>query len=68
MLPGGSAGGVPPAGSNDIVQQIKEFYGGRRQVTVEEPKGLIPTKAALFGLDIRFREVDRRVAEEKAKR
>ncbi len=52
----------------DIVQQIKDFYMGRGKVQVNEPEGLVPTKAALFGLDIRFREVDRRILDEKMRR
>ena len=29
---------------------------------------LVPTKATLFGLDVRFREIDKKVAEEREKR
>ena len=52
----------------DIVQQIKDFYMGRGSRVVEQPEGLVPTKAALFGLDIRFREVDKRITDEKMRR
>ena len=41
---------------------------GRGKKVVETPAPLVPTKAALFGLDIRFREVDQRIMEEKMKR
>lgn len=30
----------------------------RKRTSKKEQKGLIPTKAALFGLDVRFRAVD----------
>ena len=29
---------------------------------------MVPTKATLFGLDVRFREVDKKVAEEREKK
>ncbi len=29
---------------------------------------LVPTKATLFGLDVRFREIDKKVAEEREKK
>ena len=41
----------------DIVQQIKDMYM-RKKAPTKETKGLVPTKAALFGLDVRFRAVD----------
>ena len=47
-LPGGSKKQV------DIVEQIKNMYMQKR-LPQKESKGLIPTKAALFGLDVRFR-------------
>ena len=52
--------GVLPGGSKpkvDIVQQIKDLYMRKKPKNVEK-KGLVPTKAALFGLDIRFRPVE----------
>ena len=52
----------------DIIQQIKDFYMGRGKVQIDQAVGLVPTKAALFGLDIRFREVDRRILDEKLRR
>jgi hypothetical protein len=38
----------------DIVQKIKDLYLARRS-NVEQEQLLVPTKASLFGLDIRFR-------------
>ena len=29
---------------------------------------LVPTKASLFGLDVRFREIDKKIADENEKR
>ena len=49
-LPGGKK-------KDDIVQQIKDMYM-RKKPPAKESKGLVPTKAALFGLDVRFRRVD----------
>jgi len=60
-LPGGSKKQV------DIVQQIKDMYM-RKRIPAKEPKGLVPTKAALFGLDVRFRRVDQAILEEKLRR
>jgi hypothetical protein len=39
------------------------MYMGKEAVA-EVTQDLIPTKAALFGLDVRFREVDKRLAAE----
>ena len=50
-LPGGTKK------KDDIVQQIKDMYM-RKKPPAKESKGLVPTKAALFGLDVRFRKVD----------
>jgi hypothetical protein len=52
----------------DIVQQIKDFYMGKGKITLAKPEGLVPTKAALFGLDVRFRNVDKLIIEEKLRR
>lgn len=60
-LPGGSKKRV------DIVQQIKDMYM-RKKAPAKEQKGLVPTKAALFGLDVRFRAVDQAILEEKLRR
>lgn len=35
---------------------------------VERKQYLNPTKATLFGLDVRFRHIDKRIADEKAAR
>lgn len=40
---------------------------GKGKVMVK-PEGLVPTKAALFGLDVRFRNVDKQNMEEKLRR
>ena len=48
----------------DIVTKIRNMYT-RKKPKDTEPKGLIPTKAALFGLDIRFRDVDQAALEEQ---
>ena len=40
----------------------------RKQAPAKESKGLVPTKAALFGLDVRFRKVDQAILEEKLRR
>ena len=53
--------------NGDIVQQIKEMYMGKSKAAVCKPQ-LIPTKAALFGLDVRFREVDARLKAEDDER
>ena len=42
---------------NDIVKQIKDLYM-RKKPAEREKNVLIPTKATLFGLDVRFRVVD----------
>ena len=60
-LPGGTKKKV------DIVQQIKDMYM-RKRAPPKESKGLIPTKAALFGLDVRFRRVDQAILDEKMRR
>jgi hypothetical protein len=46
-----STGGVQ---AKDIVQKIKDLYHAKK-ANVEAEQELVPTKAALFGLDIRFR-------------
>lgn len=51
----------------DIVQQIKDLYMPKR-CNVEKEQMLIPTKASLFGLDVRFRQVDAKNAQEKMRR
>lgn len=51
----------------DVVQQIKEMYMGKSKVVDAKPD-LIPTKAALFGLDVRFRGVDARLKAEDDER
>ena len=40
----------------------------RKRTVAKESKGLIPTKAALFGLDVRFRKVDQAILEERMRR
>ncbi len=40
----------------------------RKARPTEECKMLVPTKAALFGLEIRFRAVDQKIIEEKIRR
>ena len=40
----------------------------RKKPPAKESKGLVPTKAALFGLDVRFRKVDQQILEEKLRR
>ena len=52
---------------DDIVQMIKNMYM-RKRAPKKESKGLIPTKAALFGLDVRFRAVDQAALDEKLRR
>ena len=47
----------------DIVDQIKQMYM-RKKPVAKEAQGLIPTKAALFGLDVRFRPVDQAMLDE----
>jgi len=41
---------------------------GKSKFTMAKPEGLVPTKAALFGLDVRFRDFDRVILEEKRRR
>jgi len=41
---------------------------GKGKITMAKPEGLVPTKAALFGLDVRFRGFDRLILEEKKRR
>ena len=60
-LPGGAKK------KDDIVQQIKDMYM-RKKPPAKESKGLVPTKAALFGHDVRFRKVDQQILEEKLRR
>jgi hypothetical protein len=53
----------------DIVQQIKDLYmrkGHRPQG--EQNSHLVPTKAALFGLDVRFRVIEEKMLQDKIKR
>jgi len=40
----------------------------RKRTIAQEAKGLVPTKAALFGLDVRFRHVDQLALEEQQRR
>lgn len=49
----------------DIVQQIQSMYSKRTKPS-EKKEYLIPTKATLFGLDVRFRHIDQKIAEDKA--
>ena len=56
----------------DIIQQIADMYVERVQAKAKLKKKdvnqiLVPTKATLFGLDVRFRQIDRKLAEEKGK-
>jgi hypothetical protein len=39
----------------DIIQQIKAYYMKKGPDTRKDIEPLVPTKAALFGLDLRFR-------------
>ena len=41
----------------DIVHQIKDLYMRKSNKSKDRPVPLIPTKAALFGLDCRFRTI-----------
>lgn len=41
---------------------------GKGKIKLDKPEGLVPTKAALFGLDVRFRSVDKQIMEEKLRR
>ena len=60
-----------PGGSKrvkkDIVEQIKDLYMRKKPIKTETNM-LIPTKAALFGLEVRFRPVDEKLLEEKKRR
>lgn len=53
----------------DIVTQIKDLYM-RKFKTPEDQMitPLIPTRAALFGLDCRFREIDEKLNLKKIKK
>jgi len=44
------------------------MYMGKTELNLDTTEDLIPTKAALFGLDVRFREVDNRLAAEHDER
>ena len=61
-LPGGNK-----TKKNDIVKQIKDLYMRKRPPEVEK-NVLIPTKATLFGLDVRFRSVEQKMLEDKLRR
>ena len=61
-LPGGTK-----TKKNDIVKQIKDLYMRKRAPEVEK-NVLIPTKATLFGLDVRFRSVEQKMLEDKLRR
>jgi len=41
---------------------------GKDKIKIAKPEGLVPTKAALFGLDVRFRNIDRAILEDKQRR
>ena len=47
----------------DILTQIQEKYnqGTENPSKTAKATGLVPTKATLFGLDVRFRDVDKRI-------
>ena len=53
----------------DILTQIQEKYSTEPQKPARnadsKPTGLVPTKATLFGLDIRIRDVDKKIQEQK---
>jgi hypothetical protein len=44
------------------------MYLGKSSIVKDDSENLVPTKAALFGLDVRFREVDNRMAGENDER
>jgi hypothetical protein len=44
------------------------MYLGKSKVVEDKSENLIPTKAALYGLDVRFREVDNRLSNEQDER
>lgn len=53
----------------DIVQQIRDFYNrSEPKHDIEQVKPLVPTKAALFGLDCRFKQVEERILNQKNSR
>ena len=54
----------------DIVQQIKDLYmrKGHRPADEQNIEHLVPTKAALFGLDVRFRVIEKKMLDEKIAR
>jgi len=54
----------------DIVQQIKDLYmrKGLRPADEQNRVHLVPTKAALFGLDVRFRVIEKKMLDEKLAR
>jgi hypothetical protein len=41
---------------------------GKNKIILAKPEGFVPTKAALFGLDVRFRNVDKLIMDEKLRR
>lgn len=50
----------------DVVQQIKDLYhrkGVKPEGVTHVP--LVPTKAALFGLDMRFRQIEEKITYKK---
>ena len=49
----------------DILQQINDMYSRKEKVKTDS-KFLIPTKATLFGLDVRFRAIDQKLDEDKS--
>ncbi len=63
----------------DILDQINELYVKKRKVSqqIPEPSNrpqiiknteyLVPTKATLFGLDVRFRTTDKKLEDDKRK-
>ena len=61
-MPGGSR-----RNKDDIVEKIRDMYM-RKKLPAKEQKGLVPTKAALYGLDVRFRPVDQAILDEKIRR
>lgn len=52
----------------DIVEMIKGFYMKKGSLKSYETEPLVPTKAALFGLDLRFREADQQVYSKKIRK
>lgn len=53
----------------DIVEQINDMYvnkqSSKKADTIEY---LVPTKATLFGLDLRFRKIDQKLLEDKERK